>query len=287
MDLNSCIKEEKWNVNADGILVEDNTEEINSRFSEELQDGLFVTEDGSWWFLYRAQVIGMLAARYLKRSEMTFDIGGGNGFTTKQLELKGYSMVLMEPTYKACLNAKKRGLKTIVCGTVDEESVRDGSLPQCMILDVLEHIEKDGEFLKLLHQKAAPGGRVLITVPAFPVLWSSEDTAAGHFRRYKRKQLRELAESAGFSVLYENYFFEFLFLPVLIIRVGLERLGILKSTEQRSKAETDKIMERQFKQRKGIVGHVLGIFEKAELIRLKKGRNIRFGSSIICILEKV
>lgn len=61
----------------DGIAfcsLEDNTA---SKFSEEMQDGLFQLEDASWWFQYRADVIASLAEQSFVFDRTTIDCGGG------------------------------------------------------------------------------------------------------------------------------------------------------------------------------------------------------------------
>src|SRR5215475_3171635 len=51
-------------------------------------------------------------------------------------------------------------------------------------INVLEHIEDDETELKTIFNALAPGGRILIFVPALPFLMSSMDRGLGHFRRY-------------------------------------------------------------------------------------------------------
>ena len=127
---------------------------------------------------------------------------------------------------------------------------------------------------------------MLLTVPSFPILWSSEDDSAGHYRRYRLKDIKKLAQKTGFDLLYINYFFEFLFFPILLIRVGLEKIGLLKRSEQRTEEEKKRIADRQFQKKKGIVNWALERMENIEISRLKRNRKVRFGSSIICVLEK-
>lgn len=270
----------------DGIAfcsLEDNTA---SKFSEEMQDGLFQLEDASWWFQYRADVIASLAEQSFVFDRTTIDCGGGNGYTTYCMQQRGCKIALLEPTLAACKNGKRRGLRTVVCGTLEKETVKDGSIEQLMLLDVLEHIEDDAQFLRTVYEKLAPNGKLLLTVPAFQALWSSEDTSAGHYRRYRLEGLRRLAREAGFSVEYANYFMEFLFLPILCVRVGMERLGLLKPAGERTPAEKKEVAEKQFKERGGVTRFALDVLERMELRRLVRGRRVRFGSSIICVLRK-
>lgn len=213
-------------------------------------------------------------------------IVGGNGYTTYCLQQKGCNIILLEPTLAACQNGKRRGLRTVVCGTLEKDTVKDGSVEQLLLLDVLEHIADDTQFLRTIYGKLAPGGKILLTVPAFQALWSSEDTEAGHYRRYQLGHLQHVAKEAGFSIEYANYFMEFLFLPILFVRVGMEKAGLLKPAGERTSAEKQKVAEKQFQERGGVARFALDVLERAELGRLTKGRRVRFGSSIICVLRK-
>lgn len=86
-------------------------------------------------------------------------------------------------------------------------------------MDVLEHIDNDGEVLKewVTHLKGS-NARMLITVPAFQSLWSSHDEILEHKRRYTKKSLKEVALSAGLEPVYLSYAFSYLFFPAWIVR---------------------------------------------------------------------
>jgi len=280
------LNKEKWILDESGIykLVEKAAE---STFTDEQQDGLFQIEDYSWWFIYRASVIVGLMDRYYDRGVAVVDIGGGNGYTPSVAMKAGFMCDLIEPSAEACVNAKKRGLKQINCGMLTDESIIDGSIKQAMLLDVLEHIEDDNGFLSVIYKKLAPDGKIIITVPAFKCLWSSEDDDAGHFRRYKIKDLSQLAEKNGFIVEYKNYFMSFLFLPILFVRVFLEKIGVLKKSQERSEEEKQKITDSQFKSQSAIVNGVLNLLEGFEKSLLKKSGRVPFGSSVIIVLKRI
>jgi SAM-dependent methyltransferase len=73
-------------------------------------------------------------------------------------------------------------------------------------INVLEHIEDDETELKTIFKALAPGGRILIFVPALPFLMSSMDRGLGHFRRYTLPALEEKCSSAGFIIKTARYF---------------------------------------------------------------------------------
>lgn len=75
-----------------------------------------------------------------------------------------------------------------------------------LMVNVLEHIEDDIAVLAACKRALASDGRVIVFVPAFPALYSRMDKEAGHFRRYRRVELRKAMEGAGFHVQQLRYF---------------------------------------------------------------------------------
>ncbi len=263
-----------------------NVNDDKTVFSDETQDILYQMEANSWWFQYRAKVIIGLMHKHFYNQNMTVDVGGGNGYTTSITQLEGFKISLLEPSESACKNAEKRGIESHA-GMLTDYYPKDGEYKQVLLLDVLEHIEDDQEFLNLLYRKISEGGVLLITVPAFMCLWSSEDDYAKHFRRYTEEELREKAEKSGFRILYSGYFMQFLFLPILFIRVGLERLGILKRQDERTKEERAAVMDKQFKTNEtGFVNRVLKAVEAIEYKRIMNGHRYVYGASVIMILQR-
>ena len=126
---------------------------------------------------------------------------------------------------------------------------------------------------------------MIITVPAFMCLWSSEDDAAGHYRRYRLAQLCDLLESQGFTICYRSYFMGFLFLPILLIRVLLEKAGFLKRQEDRNDEERAAIAKSQFQSRKGFISVGLSALEGIERQLMKREGRVPFGSSIIVVAK--
>ncbi len=259
---------------------------VDTLFNDRQQHNLFKIEEKSWWFQYRADVILSLMDRFFKKKSTTLDVGGGNGYTSIRAVRAGYRMGIIEPNRAACNNAKKRGIHEVNCGSVTDQRKKHDSVEQMLLLDVLEHIEDDRGFLKTLKRKLVYGGCLVITVPAFMCLWSSEDDTVGHFRRYRIKQLSTLLRTCGFDICYQSYFMGFLFVPILVIRVMLERIGLLKRQEDMSEEERERIFNSQFKKRSGLVSVVLPVFENFEKRLLRKPNRVLFGSSIIVVVRK-
>lgn len=87
------------------------------------------------------------------------------------------------------------------------------------MLDVLEHLPDTADALSLVREVLAPGGRVLITVPALPALWTRHDTMNHHVLRFTRTGLARQLNDAGFELESVRYFFHALVLPKLAVRV--------------------------------------------------------------------
>lgn len=75
-----------------------------------------------------------------------------------------------------------------------------------ILLDVLEHIEQDAEFLHRLRHVLNPGGRLILKVPAGQRLYSSLDANVGHYRRYNKTSITQVLDAAHFTPEHLRYF---------------------------------------------------------------------------------
>ncbi|HXT79800.1 MAG TPA: methyltransferase domain-containing protein [Acetobacteraceae bacterium] len=80
----------------------------------------------------------------------------------------------------------------VVVGT-QQALDRSQAFDAILYLDVLEHIEDDAAELRSVAGLLAPGGRLVVLVPAHQSLFSPFDAAIGHYRRYSRARLRAAA----------------------------------------------------------------------------------------------
>jgi SAM-dependent methyltransferase len=92
--------------------------------------------------------------------------------------------------------------------------------------DVIEHIADDAAAVAKLKGLLAPGGRLLLTVPALQALFGHHDEILGHFRRYSRRGLLRLLQGEGggaVRVLQVRYFGLFLVPVALVVSRLLRR----------------------------------------------------------------
>jgi 2-polyprenyl-3-methyl-5-hydroxy-6-metoxy-1,4-benzoquinol methylase len=208
-----------------------------------------------------------------------YDVGGGNGFVSKRLVENGIETALLEPGKNGVFNAKKRGLKNIICSTLENAGFKHDILPAVGLFDVVEHIEDDRKFLKLVFDLLEPEGRLYITAPAFHLLWSKEDDAAGHFKRYTISSIGKILDEIGFAVEYATYIFSILLMPIFLFRSLPGKLRIIKNSNFNEKHR------QEHSEKGGITGKVLEKSFRIELARIKNKKKIPFGTS--CLIAAI
>jgi len=110
-----------------------------------------------------------------------------------------------------------------VCGSAMALPFADQVFDVVCAFDVVEHCEDDVLAMSELTRVLAPGGRVLLSVPAYQWAWSDHDVRAGHHRRYTRPRLRELVAGAGLRVTRATYAFGAVF-PLFLAERMARRL---------------------------------------------------------------
>jgi len=74
-----------------------------------------------------------------------------------------------------------------------------GTFDTVVSSNVLEHIEDDLAALLRIRRLLAPGGRLVLLVPAHQALYNDFDRNLDHFRRYDKGSLGALLTKAGFT----------------------------------------------------------------------------------------
>jgi SAM-dependent methyltransferase len=121
------------------------------------------------------------------------DFGAGIGTFSSPFRNR---VVCVEPDALNRLELKKRGLRNVR----DLEELEEGFADAIFSINVLEHVENDAELIRILTSKLQPSGRLLIYVPAMPILFSEMDRKVGHYRRYERRKLASHLEGAGLEI---------------------------------------------------------------------------------------
>jgi SAM-dependent methyltransferase len=186
-------------------------------------------EDRHWWYRGRRKVLdGILAGLGLPANARILDAGCGSG--RNMVELAHFGTVTgVELSQTSVALARARDVGEVIAGSALEMPFADDSFDLAVTLDVIEHLEDDLAALRELRRVVAPGGALLVTVPAYQWLWSGHDEINHHHRRYTRRSLQRVAQPAGWMQLRTTYF-NSLLLPVAIMLRVLERVNT-KTTE--------------------------------------------------------
>ena len=164
-----------------------------------------------FWHVIRSAFIFRTLKKYNKTSSV-MDIGAGAGVFFKHYltEWPHSKYFFIEPIQTLSDRILKFPGSQVVA---DEKAPLDQDA--VVLLDVLEHIEKDQAFLKDLFPRMDADGLLIITCPALNILWSTWDVKMGHFRRYTKKSLIAVVSQAGFEVQEARYLFHLFLLPAL------------------------------------------------------------------------
>lgn len=262
----------------DGIWYSRETQDIF--YPLDGNESCFAIEDSSFWFHHRNNCILSIVKSYPPiDNETIFDLGGGNGFVSLDLAKAGFDVVLVEPGKVGATNAKKRGLKNVICATTESAKIKQNSFPAVGLFDVIEHIDEDVSFLQSIRRLMKTNGYLYATVPSFQFLWSEEDVFAGHFRRYNLENMHKMFNSSGFEVVFASYIFRFLPIPIFLLRTLPYKIGLSK------KKRKPKNIARDHTMKGGLTSHVLNAILRSEVDNLNKRKSMRFGGSCLVVAK--
>lgn len=191
---------------------------------DELIDQMERVQREHFWFQARSRILLTLLEPRLAPGARVLDAGCGTGLLLSQLPA-GLRLAGLDLSPRALEHAARRlpGAELRSGSLPGDLPFEPGSQDWILLTDVLEHVEDDDAALAALGGLLAPGGRLLLTVPAFPFLWTRHDAEHGHFRRYTRPQLRARLLEAGFTIERLTFYNTLLFPAVLAVR-ALKRL---------------------------------------------------------------
>ena len=146
------------------------------------------------------------------------EIGCGHGLVMNQLE------TLPDMIVDGCdLNPK--ALQLITKGKGDIYLLNIYDTPEqllkkyagIVLMDVLEHIPNDSDFLHTSCEYLKNDGLIIINVPALYILYSKYDKKIGHLRRYNKKMLKKLLLDNNIELVSLHYW-GFSLIPIIFLR---------------------------------------------------------------------
>ena len=174
---------------------------------------------------YQNYLVGLVASGAGNASKRLIDFGAGLGSYAQSLTDRGYSVACIESDDKLRRRLKDEGLEA----HKELKELGEGSAEFIYSLNVLEHIKDDEAIIGQLGSVLAPGGKLLLYVPAFQVLYSSMDRKVGHYRRYSLSKLSRLIEQPGLKVERAQYVDSLGFFATLLFKFAGNNDGDINS----------------------------------------------------------
>lgn len=181
-------------------------------------------EETHFWWLSRRELIRQLIDEWIvpPNSKSILDVGCGSGLLAR--ELASASNRVSGVDVAAYPQWAQPGPVEFRAGDYLDLAPQLGSHDVVLALDVMEHVEEEAAFVSSIRENLRPGGRAVVTVPAYRWLWSGHDEINHHFRRYTAHRLREALSVGGVRVERCGYLFFGLIGPKLAALVW-ERLA--------------------------------------------------------------
>jgi SAM-dependent methyltransferase len=248
---------------------------------------LFEIEDRHFWFRARNRIVSILVKQILsseRQNTRILEIGCGTGNVLRVLEqaCTNGTVIGVDLFAQGLRYAKQRTSCPLVQG--DMRSLPfNTDFDLIGLFDVLEHLPDDERILQYTRSLLRPGGRLLLTVPAHPSLWSYFDTASHHRRRYRPIELETRLVCAGFQVEYATQYMACIF-PV----VWLGR-RIAKLVRQYSAGYTDSPDDLALRELHitPVLNDVLAFLLALETHVIARGGRLPIGTSLIAVGRKL
>ena len=226
-----------------------------------------------WWYRARAELLESALGGYVADARRVLDIGSADGPSVSWLRGHGQHIALdLDP----------RGLQPgDVCGSALALPFRNEAFDVVAAFDVIEHCEPESVALAEVARILAPGGRFLMSVPAYQWAWTHFDDWNYHHRRYTRRRAVAAVEASGLVVRRATHAFAgtFPFFAADRLRTRIRERG--RPAEPLGDGEVPPLPEVS-------PGLDAMLYRLAMLDsrRLARQRNLAFGSSVLVAAVK-
>lgn len=190
-------------------------------------------QDRHWWFEAKRRTVAALLARHDVGAPglggPVLEVGPGTGSMIEVMSRHG-RMIAADaylPALQMLMEHRPAAAEVVPVGAnLTRLPFADARFALVGCFDVLYHqnVGDVAEATVELHRVCRPGGRLVITDSAFPVLRSSHDVATHGARRFRLPDLVDPLRSAGFTVEHATYFHTLLFPAALAVRLGKRAL---------------------------------------------------------------
>ena len=211
-----------------------------------------------WWYRARRDIL----ADYLTREgklpprARILEIGCGTGHNLPMLAQFGeVDAIEIDPAARD-IAGERLGKPVGTAPLPELPGVPTAHYDLIAVLDVVEHIADDVAALAAMRARLAPGGKILITVPAHQWLWSAHDVVNHHHRRYSKATLVKAIEAAGLRPRKLGYFNSLLFPLAAGARIAGRLTGRDDSDDSPPPRAINAVFETIFRWERHLVGRL-------------------------------
>ena len=211
-----------------------------------------------WWFTARRRILDGVIERVVKppKDARILELGAGTGHNLAMLSRFGTVEASELDAIARQLASDRLGRPVVEAALPDLSMFPTDSYDLVALLDVLEHVPDDESSLRSIKQLLKPGAALLLTVPINPWMWSAHDVAHHHHRRYRKQEIRKLAEDAGYAIDLISPFNSLLFPPIAAVRLAGKLTGKDDSDDAMPSAPVNTILDTVFGLERSLIGRV-------------------------------
>jgi SAM-dependent methyltransferase len=221
-------------------------------------DRMAAHDSTHWWYRARRDILVDYLTRYadLPKEARILEIGCGTGHNLPMLARFGEVDAIEIDEAARGIAAERLGKAVGAAPLPTLPGVARGRYDLIAVLDVVEHIGDDVGALRGMAECLAPGGRILITVPAHQWMWSAHDIVNHHHRRYSKASLAKAIAAARLRHNGLRYFNSLLFPVAVAARVAGRLTGKDDSDDSPPARPINAALEKIFGLERHLVGRV-------------------------------
>lgn len=234
---------------------------------------MYNSETTYWWYVGLHELIKSIVVKKSREAKLSIlDAGCGTG---RFLELiSEYNSLGFDFSEDAINFCKLRGLKNVFIQDLNLWNVSN-KYNFIVSADVIcsVGIEDEQKIISNFYSSLANDGLLILNLPAFNILQRNHDKAVFVRKRYKRKEVKNMLEKAGFVNIYLNYRLPWLFIIILIKKIIQKLFNITEI-----KSDLNKLPK--------FVNSFFLFLNRIDNFFIKKRIYFPFGSSVFVIAKK-
>ena len=192
-----------------------------------MTDGYFeLASLDHFWVARRFEVFRQLTGDLMEHAGEMAEVGCGQGLLQRQIEEAYGRAVTGFDLNENGLTHNLSQFSRVCCYDIYQCDIAfKKKFALVFLWDVIEHIQNEDEFIRAVLFHLAPGGKLIVNVPAGEWAFSGYDRAAGHYRRYSARLMKETARRNGLEIVRWSYWG----LP-LVPMVAMRKLWLMRKS---------------------------------------------------------